>query len=57
MDITQMRRGEILLALRVERRKVRAQRAQLLRDIAAAQREIDELDSRLRMIDESEGLL
>lgn len=55
--ITGMSRDEIKEALRIERRNATLRLAVLRKEIRERQQEIDSVESRLRMIDESEGLL
>lgn len=52
-----MTREEIAAALRIERRKATTEIAALRKEIRERQQQIEALESRLRMIDESEGLL
>ena len=52
-----MSRSQLLYTLGVERRRVQTRIALLRREIAERANEIEELEARLRAIDESEGYL
>ena len=55
--LTGMTRADMLAALRIEERRITAERKALQREISDRQKQIDNLDTRLRDIAESYGLL
>lgn len=57
MALRGMKRQDMLAALRIEERRIQVQRKLLAKEISERQQEIDSLDERLRMIEESYGLL
>lgn len=55
--LTGMTRADMLTALRIEERRITAERKALQHEISDRQQQIDQLDERLRDIAESYGLL